>query len=61
MASSRGAYQEILGDLHNLSHTNAVHVSLDERQRRARRVIRVSGEGVLDTSSSAPPSLAQAA
>ncbi|MEZ5356709.1 MAG: biosynthetic arginine decarboxylase [Bryobacteraceae bacterium] len=34
-----GAYQEILGDLHNLfGDTNAVHVSLDER-----------GEAVLDT------------
>ncbi|MEZ5404197.1 MAG: biosynthetic arginine decarboxylase [Bryobacteraceae bacterium] len=34
-----GAYQEILGDLHNLfGDTNAVHVSLDER-----------GEPVLDT------------
>ena len=34
-----GAYQEILGDLHNLfGDTHAVHVSLDEqRQRRARR------------------------
>ena len=34
-----GAYQEILGDLHNLfGDTHAVHVSLDDaRQRRARR------------------------
>ena len=34
-----GAYQEILGDLHNLfGDTHAVHVSLDERgERRARR------------------------
>ena len=33
-----GAYQEILGDLHNLfGDTNAVHVSLDEQRRgRAR-------------------------
>ena len=34
-----GAYQEILGDLHNLfGDTNAVHVSLDDDgERRARR------------------------
>ena len=34
-----GAYQEILGDLHNLfGDTHAVHVSLDEQAtRRARR------------------------
>ena len=29
-----GAYQEILGDLHNLfGDTNAVHVSLDEQAK----------------------------
>ena len=33
-----GAYQEILGDLHNLfGDTNAVHVSLDEQRRGGAR------------------------
>ena len=37
-----GAYQEILGDMHNLfGDTNAVHVSMDDQRRgRARNVIK---------------------
>jgi arginine decarboxylase len=35
-----GAYQEILGDLHNLfGDTNAVHVSLDEQRRGGPRTV----------------------
>jgi arginine decarboxylase len=49
-----GAYQEILGDLHNLfGDTNAVHVSLDDNgQRRARTSSRATRCAKCSTTSS---------
>ncbi len=42
-----GAYQEILGDLHNLfGDTNAVHVSVDEDSYRIDQII--DGESVAE-------------
>ncbi len=42
-----GAYQEILGDLHNLfGDTHAVHVSLDDERRRRASTRVIKGDTV---------------
>ena len=42
-----GAYQEILGDMHNLfGDTNAVHISVDEKGYHIEKII--DGEAIAD-------------